>query len=85
LLVDYEAVLQDLRIHLETKDSHGRRELHTVLGELEAKHAIREGVTERALRIAGAKLSDELMHYGQDSTREDADGIPADELTATLS
>lgn len=85
MLTDYEAVVRDLKIHLEQKDSHGRRELHTVIGELEAKHAVLEGVTERALRIAGAKLSEQLIKYGQNPDGDGSAGEVANGSKATLS
>jgi hypothetical protein len=85
MLTDYEAVVRDLRIHLEKKDSHGRRELHTVIGELEARHAILEGVTERALRIAGAKLSEQLIKDGQNPYDDDSAGVVVNGSEATLS
>lgn len=64
--IDHEAVLGDLKKHLQSKDSHGRRELLTKIGELEAEHGIKEGTTERALRVAGNRLSEELLRYGQE-------------------
>lgn len=85
MVTDYEAVIQDLKVHLESKDSHGRRELHSVIGELEAKHTLQEGVTERALRVAGAKLSRDLIKSGQDPASLDAAGVEANGSTADLS
>lgn len=72
--VDWEAVLQDLKIHLESKDSHGRRELHTKIGELEAKHSLKEGVLERALRTTGNRLSEDLIRDGHDPSEPAAAG-----------
>lgn len=63
MLADHERVIRDLKIHLQSKDSHGRRELLTKIGELEAQHSIDEGTLERALRVSGNKLSEELLHY----------------------
>lgn len=85
MLTDYAAVVRDLKVHLESKDSHGRRELHTVIGELEAKHSLKEGTIERALRVYGANLSDELINAGKSSNGRSADGVAANGQTADLS
>lgn len=63
MLIDNEAVVQDLKAVLQEKDSWGRRELLTKIGELEAKYRISEGTIERALRVTGNRISDELLHY----------------------
>lgn len=72
--VDHEAVLQDLKKHLQSKDSHGRRELLQTIGELEAKHGVEEGTVERALRVAGNTISTELLRYGQQPSSSDIAG-----------
>lgn len=75
MLTDYEAVVKGLKVHLETKDSHGRRELHQVIGELEAKHQIKEGVTERALRVASNTISEQLLRSGHSPNGSAAAGV----------
>jgi hypothetical protein len=66
MLTDHERVLADLKVHLQSKDSHGRRELLTTIGELEAKHQVDEGVLERAFRVRGNKLSADLLRDGRE-------------------
>ena len=74
MLTDHERVLADLKAHLLNKDSHGRRELLTKIGELEAQHQVDEGVLERAFRVRGNKLTEELLRDGRDSAAVGAAG-----------
>lgn len=67
MVTDSERVLQDLKVFLQSKDSHGRRELLQTIGELEARHTLSEGLPERALRLHGAILSEELKAHGSDT------------------
>lgn len=81
MVVDHEKVVQDVKEHLQSKDSHGRRELLVVIAESEARHTIKEGVTERALRVASNRISHELSNQGIDPTSEDAVGVGANRST----
>lgn len=85
MVTDWEAVVADLKRQLQTKDSHGRRELLTRLGELEAKHRLDEGLVERALRVSGAKLSEELIKQGRAPDGDLAAGAVANGAKAHLS
>lgn len=61
MLVDNEAVLLGLKAVLMEKKSHGRDTLLAEIARLEVQHRIEEGVPERALRLYGVVLSDDLL------------------------
>lgn len=61
MLVDYEAVLLDLKRHLATKPHHGQRELAVVIAQLEVKNRVEEGMPDRALRLYGLEFFEEAI------------------------
>jgi hypothetical protein len=61
MLVDYERVVALLKRHATSKGSHGQRELLEVIARLEAECMIEEGLPEKALRLYGVVLSDDLL------------------------
>jgi hypothetical protein len=55
-LVDWEAVVQDLKAHVRSKNSHGQRELTDFLADAEVRHRQIEGLVEKSLRLWGDEL-----------------------------
>jgi hypothetical protein len=60
MLVDYEAVLLDLKAVLAQKKSHGGDALLLEIARLEQQHRSVEGLPEKALRLYGPELADAL-------------------------
>lgn len=61
MLVDFEAVLLGLKQEILSKKSHGQRDLLAAISRLEVEHRLEEGTPERALRLFGVVLSDDLL------------------------
>lgn len=79
MLVDFEAVLLDLKRAILAKNSHGQRDLLAVISRLEVEHQLDEGTPERALRLYGVVLSDDLLRPALDGLRVDyGDGHDTD-------
>lgn len=74
MLVDFEAVLLDLKAVLVTKASHGRDALLAEIAGLEVKHRVTEGLPEKALRLYGEELADALRPAVSPPSLEAADG-----------
>lgn len=75
VVVDHEVVLTRLKARLQEKDSWGRRELQSVLVELEAEHQIDVGLLPNTLRLYGVTITHDLLNAGQGPTTEDAAGV----------
>lgn len=83
-LVDYEAVVLDLEAEVAAKNSHGQRDLLRKIAELRQEHRVTEGLPERALRLYGAELGEDIetlrssgsdkQPNGTDHARVGADG-----------
>ena len=60
MLVDWEAVVLDLRAYMQQKEgnSYGHRELADLLDELTVRHRQVEGLAVKALRLYGDELAD---------------------------
>ncbi len=61
MLVDHERVLLDLKREIAEKSHHGQRDLFALIGELEARHAIEEGLPEKAMRLYGLAFFEEAI------------------------
>lgn len=59
-LVDWEAVVLDLEDHIQSRSSHGRRDLVDKLAELRSQHRIAEGLVEKCLREYAPELNEAL-------------------------
>lgn len=81
-LCDAEAVLADLKRVIAAKPHHGSRDLAVALVELEAKHHLAEGPIERALRVYGVRLSEDLRAAARDEQVNDNGGSSADAVPA---
>lgn len=65
MLVDSDQVLARLKLRLQEKDSWGRREIQSVLIELEADALVDEGVLENTLRRIASVIPNDLLNAGQ--------------------
>lgn len=72
MLVDYEALLLDLKAAVIAKNSHGQRDLLGLIARLEVEHRVEEGLPERAIRLYGQDLQEALTG----SSREPATEVP---------
>lgn len=61
MLIDHERVLLDLKRIIAAKSHHGQRDLLAEISRLEVENVVEEGVPERALRLFGVVLSDDLL------------------------
>lgn len=64
MLVDYERVVQRLRQEMVERQGIGRDGLYALIARLEVECAVEEGLPERALRLYGVALSDDLITSG---------------------
>lgn len=80
MLIDYEAVVADFRAYIETRPSHGQRDLRAKLSDLLVEHRIKEGVLEKALRVFGIDLSAQIRKLG---ILPPSDGVPVGDDTMT--
>lgn len=65
MLTDHERVLLKLKAHVASKKSHGQRDLLATIAALEAECAVEEGLPEKALRLFGNRLSEDLLRQEQ--------------------
>lgn len=61
MLVDHERAWLALKALIADKGSHGRDTLLAEMSKLEVQHTLEEGLLERALRLYGVALSDDLL------------------------
>jgi hypothetical protein len=61
VLVDHEAAWLALKAAVAQKSHHGQRDLLAEMARLEVAHALVEGLPEKALRLYGVDLSEDLL------------------------
>jgi hypothetical protein len=79
MLVDSEHVLLELESYIASRSSHGRNDLLLKITELKTAHTVTEGLPEKAIRLFGTQLSEDLIrtHPGKAPADEDSDRAPA--------
>lgn len=61
MLVDYERVVLAIKREVASKKSHGGAALLAAIAQFEVDCIVEEGLPERALRLYGVALSDDLI------------------------
>jgi hypothetical protein len=78
VLVDHERVIQRLKEEMADKQGIGRDGLFALIARLEVECRLEEGAAERALRVFGNDLSDDLIKRGVQPAPSVTQASPAD-------
>lgn len=69
MLVDHEKAWQRFKAVVASKSSHGQKDLLAEMSRIEVECGVEEGLPEKALRLYGIVISDDLLKPSQSDPR----------------